>query len=171
MMSTLAAVISPGVEHQDGSQPLTGRPCAPQGGGSDRPTSAEARLVARRLLGARRFDGKVPAVDGRPWLEHAAEAREKPGKSAVSLPAHERARHVGPARVFEPDEEAFAAVQAGRVKPGGVVVIRHEGPRGGGHEPPPNRPGCHVRIGSRGASRDHSRTGSSTRHAPPLQTS
>jgi dihydroxy-acid dehydratase len=116
------------------------------------------RLVARRLLEARRFHGKEPAADGRPWLEHAAEATEKPGQTVVSPPGrpfkatgglvvlrgnlapdgavvkmagHERARHVGPARVFEREEEAFAAVQGGRVRPGDVVVIRHEGPQGG----------------------------------------
>src|SRR5206468_12520672 len=37
----------------------------------------------------------------------------------------------GPARVFDGEEAAFAAVQAGAIKPGDVVVIRHEGPRGG----------------------------------------
>ncbi|MEJ2534140.1 MAG: dihydroxy-acid dehydratase, partial [Gammaproteobacteria bacterium] len=37
----------------------------------------------------------------------------------------------GPARVFDSEEEAFAAVQAGRIEAGDVVVIRYEGPRGG----------------------------------------
>jgi dihydroxy-acid dehydratase len=91
-------------------------------------------------------------------MEHAAEAVETPGQTVVSPPGrpfkatgglvvlrgnlapegavvkmagHERARHVGPARVFEQEEAAFAAVQAGRIVPGDVVVIRHEGPRGG----------------------------------------
>ncbi len=40
-------------------------------------------------------------------------------------------RHAGPARVFESEEELFAAVMAGNIRPGDVVVIRYEGPRGG----------------------------------------
>ncbi|HTX72752.1 MAG TPA: dihydroxy-acid dehydratase [Rectinemataceae bacterium] len=40
-------------------------------------------------------------------------------------------RHEGPARVFDGEEEAFAAVMAGTVKSGDVVIIRYEGPRGG----------------------------------------
>jgi dihydroxy-acid dehydratase len=38
---------------------------------------------------------------------------------------------VGPARVFDGEEATFAAVQAGKIQPGDVVVIRYEGPRGG----------------------------------------
>jgi dihydroxy-acid dehydratase len=38
---------------------------------------------------------------------------------------------VGPARVYDSEEAAFAAVQAGAIRPGDVVVIRYEGPRGG----------------------------------------
>jgi dihydroxy-acid dehydratase len=47
------------------------------------------------------------------------------------MAGHERARHQGPARVFDREEDAFAAVKAGRIRPGDVVVIRYEGPRGG----------------------------------------
>lgn len=39
--------------------------------------------------------------------------------------------HKGPARVFDSEEEAFEAIISGRIKPGDVVVIRYEGPRGG----------------------------------------
>ena len=39
--------------------------------------------------------------------------------------------HEGPARVFESEEEAQAAINAGSIKPGDVVVIRYEGPKGG----------------------------------------
>ena len=42
-----------------------------------------------------------------------------------------RTRHEGPARVFEREEDAFAAVKAGKILPGDVVVIRYEGPQGG----------------------------------------
>src|SRR5262249_34180760 len=49
----------------------------------------------------------------------------------VKLAGHDRHRHTGPARVFDGEEAAFAAVQAQQIRPGDVVVIRHEGPRGG----------------------------------------
>ncbi|MEW6550399.1 MAG: dihydroxy-acid dehydratase, partial [Spirochaetota bacterium] len=39
--------------------------------------------------------------------------------------------HTGPARVFESEEEAFAAISAQKIREGDVVVIRHEGPKGG----------------------------------------
>ena len=39
--------------------------------------------------------------------------------------------HEGPARVFECEEDAQAAINAGRINPGDVVVIRYEGPKGG----------------------------------------
>lgn len=39
--------------------------------------------------------------------------------------------HTGPARVFESEEEACAAINAGAIKPGDVIVIRYEGPAGG----------------------------------------
>ncbi len=40
-------------------------------------------------------------------------------------------RHTGPARVFDSEEEAQAAINGGRIRPGDVVVIRYEGPKGG----------------------------------------
>ena len=52
----------------------------------------------------------------------------------VKLAGHERRKHTGPARVFEAEEEAMAAVTAGTIKAGDVVVIRNEGP--------PAAPGC-----------------------------
>ena len=39
--------------------------------------------------------------------------------------------HEGPARVFDSEEEAQAAINAGQINPGDVVVIRYEGPKGG----------------------------------------
>ena len=49
----------------------------------------------------------------------------------IKLAGHERLSHRGPARVFECEEDAFAAVKKGRVKAGDVIVIRYEGPKGG----------------------------------------
>jgi dihydroxy-acid dehydratase len=49
----------------------------------------------------------------------------------VKLAGHERLLHRGPARVFDSEEAAFAAVEARKIKAGDVVVIRYEGPVGG----------------------------------------
>ncbi|MCU0585084.1 MAG: dihydroxy-acid dehydratase [Desulfobacterales bacterium] len=49
-------------------------------------------------------------------------------KAAV---APEMLRHSGPAKVFEQEEDALAAIFGGRIQPGDVVVIRYEGPKGG----------------------------------------
>jgi dihydroxy-acid dehydratase len=54
-----------------------------------------------------------------------------PEGCAVKLAGHDRTLHRGPARVFDSEEETFAAVKAGRVVAGDVVVIRYEGPHGG----------------------------------------
>ena len=48
-----------------------------------------------------------------------------------SAVAPEMMRHSGPARVFNSEEEAIAVIYAGGIKPGDVVVIRYEGPKGG----------------------------------------
>ena len=54
-----------------------------------------------------------------------------PDGCVVKLAGHERRRHTGPARVFESEEEAMAAVTERSIKAGDVVVIRNEGPAGG----------------------------------------
>jgi dihydroxy-acid dehydratase len=54
-----------------------------------------------------------------------------PGGCVVKLAGHDRNHHRGPARVFDGEEAAFAAVQAGAIQAADIVVIRHEGPRGG----------------------------------------
>ncbi len=111
-----------------------------------------ARLKAAGLL------RDTPTVTGRSLFEEIADARETPGQQVVraagspvkprggfailrgslapdgcvlKLAGHDRDRHVGPARVFDGEEAAFAAVQAGSIQAGDVVVIRYEGPRGG----------------------------------------
>jgi dihydroxy-acid dehydratase len=117
-----------------------------------------SRLLAQRLLQAGLLDGTTRNVSGRTLAEEAALAEEKPGQKViyplktpikstgglvilkgniapegcvVKIAGHERLRHSGPARVFDSEEAAFAAVQAGNLKPNDVVVIRYEGPRGG----------------------------------------
>jgi dihydroxy-acid dehydratase len=54
-----------------------------------------------------------------------------PDGCVVKLSGHGRLEHSGPARVFENEEEAFAAVKGKSIEPGDVVVIRNEGPSGG----------------------------------------
>jgi dihydroxy-acid dehydratase len=54
-----------------------------------------------------------------------------PDGCVLKVAGEERTGHRGPARVFDREEDAFAAVQQGRIAHGDVVVIRYEGPRGG----------------------------------------
>ncbi|HET6331411.1 MAG TPA: dihydroxy-acid dehydratase [Holophagaceae bacterium] len=116
------------------------------------------RLVARRLLEGGLLHGDVPTVTGRSLREEVEAADETPAQmvvrplasplkasgglailrgslapegSVLKVAGHERLHHSGPARVFECEEHAFAAVQSGRIEPGDVVVIRYEGPKGG----------------------------------------
>ena len=49
----------------------------------------------------------------------------------MKLAGHERLFHSGPARVFDSEEECFAAVKARTIEAGSVIVIRYEGPAGG----------------------------------------
>src|SRR5262249_34108197 len=62
-----------------------------------------------------------------------------PDGCVVKVSAHTRPSQTGPARVFDSEEDAMAAVQGRRVSAGDVVVIRYEGPRGG--------PGMRERLG------------------------
>ena len=54
-----------------------------------------------------------------------------PEGCVLKLAGHGRLQHEGPARVFESEEAAFAAVQSDGIKSGDVLVIRNEGPAGG----------------------------------------
>ena len=54
-----------------------------------------------------------------------------PEGAVVKITQHTPTTHRGPARVFNREEDAFAAVTGGKIRPGDVVVIRYEGPRGG----------------------------------------
>ena len=115
-------------------------------------------LVARELAKQGLIHGDAPTVDGRPLGEIAAAAQETAGQEVVvpidrplksrggiavlrgnlapdgcvvKLAGHERTLHRGPARVFDCEEDCFAAVKAGTIGAGDVVVIRYEGPAGG----------------------------------------
>jgi dihydroxy-acid dehydratase len=98
-------------------------------------------LVLKRLLDAGLLDAS--RIITRASLENAIAAvaatgglvilrgNLAPEGAVLKVSAKGRRRHRGPARVFEREEEAFAAVQEGRVRAGDVVVVRNEGPRGG----------------------------------------
>jgi dihydroxy-acid dehydratase len=115
-------------------------------------------LVLKRMLEAGVLNADAPTVTGATIGEHAAEARETDGQRVVraldeplkptggfailrgnvapdgcvvKLAGHERRRHTGPARVFDGEEAAMAAVLAKQIAKGDVVVIRGEGPAGG----------------------------------------
>jgi len=115
-------------------------------------------LVARELAKAGLVHEDARNVDGRTLGEIAAAVVERPGQEVVvpietpltptgglailrgnlapegcvvKLAGHERLLHRGPARVFESEEECFAAVKAQTLAPGDVLVIRYEGPAGG----------------------------------------
>ena len=66
-----------------------------------------------------------------------------PEGCVIKLAGHDKKVHHGPARVFDREEDAMAAVTEGRIKAGDVVVIRYEGPRGG--------PGMREMLGVTGA--------------------
>jgi dihydroxy-acid dehydratase len=115
-------------------------------------------LVLSRLREAGLLREHAATVTGRSIGEHAAEARETTGQRVVralddplqpnggfailrgnispdgcvvKLAGHARRSHTGPARVFDGEEAAMAAVLAGAIRDGDVVVIRGEGPAGG----------------------------------------
>src|SRR5262252_1394526 len=54
-----------------------------------------------------------------------------PDGAVVKVTAHTPTSHRGPARIFNREEDALAAVLGKRIQPGDVVVIRYEGPKGG----------------------------------------
>jgi dihydroxy-acid dehydratase len=54
-----------------------------------------------------------------------------PEGCVAKISGHERLQHRGPARVFESEEDAMAAVTGKKIRAGDVVVIRNEGPKGG----------------------------------------
>ena len=115
-------------------------------------------LVAKRLIDAGLIHGDTITVSGKTIAESAQMTQESAGQEVVrsisrplkstgglvilkgnlapegcvvKVAGHERMIHKGPARVFDREEDAFQAVQQGRIKDNDVVVIRYEGPKGG----------------------------------------
>ncbi len=117
-----------------------------------------SRLLAQRLIDAGYADGSTLTISGRTLAEEAKLAVETSGQVVIhtfenpikptgglvilkgnlapegcvmKVAAANKVDHRGPARVFECEEDCFAAVQAGQIKPNDVLVIRYEGPKGG----------------------------------------
>jgi dihydroxy-acid dehydratase len=115
-------------------------------------------LVAKRMLEGKWLHGDCLTVTGRTLAEEAAAAKEAPKQEVVrkidaplkptgglvilkgnlapegcviKVAGHNLQNFRGPARVFDNEEVAFAAVEKGIIKAGDVVVIRYEGPKGG----------------------------------------
>ncbi len=115
-------------------------------------------LVAKRLLEAGLLRGDAITVTGSTLAEEAAKAKETPSQEVVrklneplkptgglvilkgniapegcviKVAGHNLQNFRGPARAFDNEEAAFAAVEQGAIKAGDVIVIRYEGPKGG----------------------------------------
>ena len=115
-------------------------------------------LVAKRLLEDGLLRGDSITVTGRTLAEEAAAAKEAPAQQVVrklaaplkptgglvilkgnlapdgcvlKVAGHDVQNFRGPARVFDNEEAAFAAVEKNIIKAGDVIVIRYEGPKGG----------------------------------------
>ncbi|MBA3753627.1 MAG: dihydroxy-acid dehydratase [Nitrospira sp.] len=115
-------------------------------------------LVAKRLLDAKILHPDQITVTGRTIGEEAKAAQENPDQQVlrplskpikptggmvilkgnlapegcvVKVAGHSILTFSGPAKVYDREEDAFVAVQAGKIKAGDVVVIRYEGPSGG----------------------------------------
>jgi dihydroxy-acid dehydratase len=115
-------------------------------------------LVAKRLLEAGVLHPNQPTVTQRTIGEEAQRAVETPGQQVlrplanpikptggqvilkgnlapegcvVKVAGHSMMKFRGPAKVYDREEDAFAAVKARQIKAGDVVVIRYEGPAGG----------------------------------------
>ena len=115
-------------------------------------------VLTRRLIEGGHVDGSALTVTGRTLEEECAKAVETPGQEVVrpldrpfspegglvvlkgnlapegcviKVAHHAPRRHSGPARVFNREEDALAAVLGHHVQAGDTVVIRYEGPKGG----------------------------------------
>jgi dihydroxy-acid dehydratase len=117
-----------------------------------------SRLLAQRLIEAGFLHKDCINVSGQTLAEEAAQATEAPDQDVIhpatkplkpmgglvilkgniapegcviKIAGHNRLEHRGPARVFDCEEAAFAAVEQGKIRPHDVLVIRYEGPKGG----------------------------------------
>ncbi|MEQ1883613.1 MAG: dihydroxy-acid dehydratase [Bryobacteraceae bacterium] len=127
-------------------------------------------VVAKRLVDGGYAHGNTLTVTGKTFAEEAGQAKETAGQEVIhpldnpikktgglvilkgnlapegcviKVAGTSRTEHTGPARVFDREEDAMAAVTGGKINAGDVLVIRYEGPRGG--------PGMREMLGVTGA--------------------
>ena len=106
-----------GVLHRDAIT-VTGRTIGEE---ADATNETEGQEVVRPLDDPLKATGGIVVLRG----------NLAPEGCVVKVAGYERLEHTGPAKVFESEEDTFAAVKAGRIEPGDVVVVRNEGPSGG----------------------------------------
>ncbi|MER3481187.1 MAG: dihydroxy-acid dehydratase [Meiothermus sp.] len=114
-------------------------------------------LIIRRLIEGEMIDGSQRTVTGKTLWEEVKDAAETPGQQVVvprerafkpegglrvlhgslapegavlKLAGTERKQFRGPARVYDGEQKAMKAVLERQIRPGDVVVIRYEGPKG-----------------------------------------
>ena len=117
-----------------------------------------SRVLAKRLIEKGLLKADNITVSGKTLAEEAAQAVETPNQPVIrtwdnplkptgglvimrgnlapegcviKVAGHERIHHTGTARVFDSEDLCHAAVEAGKINPNDVLVIRYEGPRGG----------------------------------------
>ncbi|MSV35833.1 MAG: dihydroxy-acid dehydratase [Bryobacterales bacterium] len=127
-------------------------------------------VVAKRMVDGGYAHKDTMTVTGKTFAEEASAAQETPGQEVIrpldkpikktgglvilkgnlapegcviKVAGTNRNHHRGPARLFNREEDAMAAVTGGKIKAGDVIVIRYEGPRGG--------PGMREMLGVTGA--------------------
>jgi len=115
-------------------------------------------VIAKRLVDGGYADGSTMTITGRTFAQEAGDARETPGQEVIhaldnpikktgglvilrgslapdgcviKVTGIDRNEQRGPARVFDSEEAAMAAVMGGKIRAGDILVIRYEGPRGG----------------------------------------
>jgi dihydroxy-acid dehydratase len=125
---------------------------------ADMHSAGGVRLLARRLLKGKHLHPETKTVSGLSLKEESESAFETSGQEVIApldrplkktgglvilkgnlapegcvakISGHERLTHRGPARVFDCEEDAMAAVTSKKIQAGDVVVIRNEGPKGG----------------------------------------
>lgn len=99
--------------------------------------TATGKPLADSLKAAPDADGLVIRQVAQPYHKEGGLAvlygRLAPDGAVVkqSAVAESMMRHTGPARVYDSEEEGTQAILDGQIKPGDVVVVRYEGPKGG----------------------------------------
>jgi dihydroxy-acid dehydratase len=115
--TVLRALLDAGALHGD-ALTITGKTMAENLEGVSVPNGQD---VVRPLANALEPTGGLVVVRG----------NLAPDGAVIKTTGVKQLRHVGPARVFDREEDAMAAVQRREIQRGDVVVIRYEGPRGG----------------------------------------